>query len=160
MYMNIDKAVFAIINVFLTIIYAFGSGLWINAGSSFYRSLKKPFWQPPDFIFGLIWPYNFLILIVISISVISLGSATQKNIWLICYSTSVVAALLWSKLFYSSESLLPAAIFLAITASLTLVMTYLAWSLKLWAGLAILPYQIWVIVASSLSFGYAYLNKN
>jgi tryptophan-rich sensory protein len=71
-----------------------------------------------------------------------------------------VAALLWSKLFYSSESLLPAAIFLAITALLTLVMTYLAWSLKLWAGLAILPYQIWVIVASSLSFGYAYLNKN
>lgn len=157
--MVINKTIFLLLNVIFTLVYAFGSGFWVNTGNNFYRTLKKPFWQPPDYIFGLIWPYNFLILVIISISVISLGSSLQKNIWLISYFTSVVFALLWARTFYLSESLLPAAIFLLTTALLTIPMTYIAWNIKLWAGLAILPYQVWLIVAASLSFGYTYLNS-
>jgi translocator protein len=33
-----------------------GSGLWVNTGDGWYRSLNKPTLQPPDFIFGLLWP--------------------------------------------------------------------------------------------------------
>lgn len=155
-----SRLTFSILSVALTLIYAFGSGLWVNTGSTFYRSLNRPSWQPPEFVFGLIWPYNFLILIIISISVISLGSSFQKNTWLALYLISVIAALAWARTFYVSENLYFAAFFLLVTALATLPMTYLSWSLNTWAGVAILPYQVWLLTATSLSFGYAVLNSS
>jgi benzodiazapine receptor len=158
--MVVSKAVFSILSVALTFIYAFGSSIWVSTGSNFYLSLKKPSWQPPDFVFGLIWPYNFLILILLSLTVISAGSIFQKNIWLISYAIAIVFALTWARLFYVSENLNFSAVALSITAIATIPMTYLAWSMKVWAGLLILPYQIWLIVAASLSIGYSMLNRN
>jgi tryptophan-rich sensory protein len=147
-------------SVVLTLIYAFGSSIWVSTGNSFYLSLKKPPWQPPDIVFGLIWPYNFLILILLSLTVISAGSAFQKNVWLITYGTSIIFALMWARLFYASENLIFSAIALSIAAIITIPMTYIAFSMKVWAGLLIMPYQIWLIVAASLSFGYSVLNRN
>jgi len=147
-------------SVVLTMIYAFGSSIWVSTGSSFYLSLKKPPWQPPDIVFGLIWPYNFLILILLSLTVISAGTALQKNVWLITYGTSIIFALMWARLFYVSENLIFSAIALSIAAIITIPMTYIAFSMKVWAGLLIMPYQIWLIVAASLSFGYSILNND
>jgi tryptophan-rich sensory protein len=158
--MVLSKAVFSILSVALTFIYAFGSSIWVSTGNNFYLSLKKPSWQPPDFIFGLIWPYNFLILILLSLTVISAGSVLQKNIWLISYGISIIFALTWARLFYVSENLIFSAVALSIAAIATIPMTYIAWNIKWWAGLLILPYQIWLIVAASLSFGYSILNRN
>jgi translocator protein len=156
----LSKVVFSVISVALTFIYAFGSSIWVSTGSSFYLSLKKPSWQPPDFIFGLIWPYNFIILILLSLTVISAGSAWQKNVWLISYATSIIFALTWARLFYVSENLTFSAIALTIAAIITIPMTYIAFSMKVWAGLLMMPYQIWLVVAASLSFGYSVINKN
>ncbi|MFY9325318.1 MAG: TspO/MBR family protein [Candidatus Nanopelagicales bacterium] len=155
-----SRIAFSLLTIIMTLIYAFGSGFWVNSGNAFYRALKRPIWQPPDYVFGLIWPYNFLILIIISASVISAGTLLQKNIWIIFYAISIAAALTWARMFYVSENLIISAVALAIAALATLPMTYLAWKLQLWAGVAILPYQIWLIVATSLSFGYSYLNSN
>jgi len=154
-----SRLIFSSLAVLLTLIYAFGSGAWVNTGNAFYRSLKRPAWQPPDYVFGLIWPYNFLILILISISVVSLSSSFQKNLWLAFYLLSVVAALAWARTFYISENLYLASFYLLITAVLTIPMSYLAWTLKPWAGLLILPYQIWLVLATSVSYGYAFLNN-
>jgi len=41
----------------LVFVYAIGAARWTTTGSSWYRSLNAPSWQPPDFIFGIIWPY-------------------------------------------------------------------------------------------------------
>ena len=44
------------------VVYALGSGYWVSSDSGWYRSLIQPSWQPPDWVFGLIWPYNFIML--------------------------------------------------------------------------------------------------
>ena len=51
--------------VVLVVIYAVGSGVWVSANPGWYASLEKPSWQPPDIVFGLIWPYNFIALAVV-----------------------------------------------------------------------------------------------
>ena len=53
----------------LVIGYAIGSGLWVTTGDSWYRSLDRPPWQPPDAVVGIIWPYNFAALIAAGIAV-------------------------------------------------------------------------------------------
>jgi len=49
--------------------YIIGSGLWVNTGDNWYRTLNQPAWQPPDFIFGIIWPYNFVVLGIAAVTI-------------------------------------------------------------------------------------------
>ena len=153
------KTIFAFLNVSLVALYAIGSGLWVNTGDGFYRSLKRPFWQPPDFVFGLAWPYNFLVLIIAGILVANNANSFFRVLYTVLFAFSVVTALLWAHSFYIQHNLILAAISLAVTALLTIPMVAIAFQTKAWFGLILIPYQLWLIVATSLSIGYQVLNK-
>ncbi len=153
------KTIFAFLNVSLVALYAIGSSLWVNSGDGFYRELKRPFWQPPDFLFGLAWPYNFLVLIIAGILVANNANSFFRVLYTVLFAFSVVTALLWAHSFYIQQNLLLAAISLAVTALLTIPMVVIAFQTKAWFGLILIPYQLWLIVATSLSIGYQVLNK-
>ena len=152
------KASLVIINIFLVVIYAIGSGLWVNSGDGFYRSLKRPFWQPPDFLFGIAWPYNFLVLIIAGIIIVNNASNLFRLSYTIAFAFSVITALVWAYSFYVQHNLILAAISLAVTALLTVPMVAIAFQTDLKIGLALILYQLWLIVATSLSVGYKVLN--
>ena len=152
------KTLLVIINISLVAIYAIGSGLWVNSGDGFYRSLKRPFWQPPDFLFGIAWPYNFLVLIIAGIIIASNASNLFRMSYTIAFAFSVITALVWAHSFYIQHNLILAAISLAVTALLTVPMVAIAFQTDWKIGLALIPYQLWLIVATSLSVGYKVLN--
>jgi tryptophan-rich sensory protein len=153
------KLLFAVVNVSLVIVYAFGSGLWVSTGGAFYRSLVRPFWQPPDWVFGIAWPYNFAVLIAAGVAVGVLASTPQRLWWTGLFALSVVAALFWARLFYASQDLPAAAIALGLAAVLTVPLVVIAWQARPWAGLVLVPYQAWLVVATFLSAGYWALNR-
>ncbi len=152
------KIIFSFINVGLVFVYAIGSGLWVNTGDSFYRSLKRPFWQPPDFIFGIAWPYNFLVLIIAGIVIANNAGNISNTTYSILFALSVATALLWAHSFYIQNNLLLAWISLLITALLTIPMVMIAFQTQFWAGFILVPYLLWLFIATSLSFGYYWLN--
>ena len=153
-----NKLVFSFINIALVMIYAIGSGLWVNTGDGFYRSLKRPFWQPPDFVFGIAWPYNFLVLIIAGIYIASNVGNFSRIIYSVLFALSVATALLWAHSFYIQHNLVLAAISLGITALLTLPMVIIAFQTQNWVGLILVPYLLWLATATSLSVGYSVLN--
>jgi len=152
------KTLLVITNISLVAIYAIGSGLWVNSGDGFYRSLKRPFWQPPDFLFGIAWPYNFLVLIIAGIIIANNASNLFRLSYTIAFAFSVITALVWAHSFYIQHNLTLAAISLAVTALLTVPMVAIAFQTDWKIGLALIPYQLWLIVATSLSVGYKVLN--
>lgn len=148
----------AVVGIALVAIYGIGAGLWVSNNSSWYLSLNRPDWQPPDWIFGLIWPYNFIILGVSAYAVSKNLPRSLVMAWLVIFALSVIAALLWSYLFYVPHNLMGAAIALPITALLTIPLLILTFRASVGVGIALIPYQLWVIVASSLAIGYAIKN--
>ena len=125
----------AVAAVIITIVvYAVGSGALVSTGSTWYLALDKPAWQPPSWIFGLIWPYNFVAIGVVG-SVIAWNAAPARVIAvLVLLAVTVAFALTWAYLFYGPHQLTGAAIALTATAVLT--------------------FQVWVAIAASLSWGY------
>ena len=152
------RLIFSFINVGLVFVYAIGSGLWVNTGDGFYRSLKRPFWQPPDFVFGIAWPYNFLVLIIAGVVIANNASSFSKIIYSLLFTLSVATALLWAHSFYIQHNLLLSWIALLITSFLTIPMVMIAFQTQSWAGIILLPYQLWLFTATSLSVGYYWLN--
>jgi tryptophan-rich sensory protein len=148
------RTIAAALGILLVIIYAFGSGIWTSSSPGWYGTLNRPPWQPPDFIFGLIWPYNFIILGVASYRVSYSLTKNETITWLSCFALSVVAALSWAYHFYVPHNLALATYSLGAAALLTLPMLLLAFRSSLTLGLALLPYQIWVAIATTLAWGY------
>jgi len=152
------KSLLSVTGVVTVFIYAIGAGLWTNTGDNWYRSLNQPPWQPPDFIFGLIWPYNFVILGFASVAVANRLSTTNAIVYLSIFTLSVAAALTWAYQFYRPHNLYAASIALAVVALLTLPMLYFIYQASVPLFFATTVYQVWVITASYLSYNYAKLN--
>lgn len=148
------KTVAAAIGIILVVIYALGSGIWTSSSPGWYSSLNRPPWQPPDFLFGLIWPYNFIILGVAAVRVSNSLTRIEVIIWLTCFALSVAAALSWAYNFYVPHNLQFAALSLGATALITIPMLLLTFRTSITLGFALLPYQIWVAIATTLAWGY------
>lgn len=152
------KTITTATGLFLVFIYAFGSAHWISTGGNWYQSLKAPPWQPPDFIFGLIWPYNFITLAIASVTIASQLTTRLTLTYLGLLAITVIAALTWSYLFYHPHNLFAATVALSLAALITIPIVYIAFQASFAVGIALIPYQLWLITAATLSYGYYRLN--
>jgi len=153
------RTVAAAAGIALVLVYAIGSSLWVNTGDNWYRDLAKPSWQPPSYLFGLIWPYNFVVIGIASVLIAQRASKVTTTIYLAFFALSVAAALTWAFQFYRPHNYLASAIALTAAALLTLPMTYIVATVSIPMVIAFAPYQIWVAIAASLSWGYWHLAR-
>ena len=152
------KFVAAALGIILVLIYAFGSGVWVSSSPGWYASLNRPPWQPPAFIFGLIWPYNFIMLGVAAFNVAQSLNRIQTISWLTLFALSITAALIWAYQFYVPHNLTFATIALGVAALLTIPVLYLTFKASLLVGILLIPYQLWVVIATTLAWGYSTRN--
>jgi tryptophan-rich sensory protein len=146
------------LSTLLVVAYAIGAGRWVSTDAGWYRSLERPPWQPPDVAFGLIWPYNFIMLGVAGWIVAGREQRTEQIVWLVSLALSVAAALTWAYQFYVPHALPTAGVALAAATVLTLPLVVVAFRAATWVGVALVPYQLWLAIATSLAFGYASRN--
>lgn len=151
------RNVFGILGTLIIATYVFGSTRWVATDAAWYRSLPRPAWQPPSSVFGIIWPYNFGMLIVATWMVAGRLSIFNIVVWLTSLALSVTAALTWAWLFYVPHSLLASGFALVFATVFTIPLLFIAFRVSPTLGFAFLPYQLWLAVATSLAFGYASL---
>jgi benzodiazapine receptor len=148
------KLISVTLGILLVLVYAFGSGVWVSSSPEWYSTLKRPPWQPPSSFFGIIWPYNFIVLGFASYQVSKSLTRIENIFWLLFFGLSIIAALTWAYQFYVPHNLTLATFALVLTALLTIPVLYLTFRASLIMGLFLIPYQIWVAIAASLAWGY------
>lgn len=146
-----------VLGTIIIAVYVIGSGRWVATDAEWYRSLPRPAWQPPSGVFGIIWPYNFGMLIVATWMVADRLSGINHVVWLLSLTLSVAAALTWAWLFYVPHSILASGFALVFATILTIPLLVIAFRVSPALGFAFLPYQLWLAIATSLAFGYAAL---
>ena len=152
------RTVIAASGIAIVLIYVIGSGLWVNTGDNWYTNINKPSWQPPGFIFGIIWPYNFIVLGIAATVIGQRASKPAAFTYIAFFALSVIAALTWAYLFYRPHNLTGAALALTSTALLTIPMTYILFTISIPMAIAVMPYQVWVAIAAALGWGIRGLN--
>ena len=152
-----SRNVVGVLGTVIVAIYVIGSGRMVATDAEWYRSLPRPAWQPPSGVFGIIWPYNFAMLVTATWLVANRLSSGNQVVWLISLALSVVAALTWAWLFYGPHLLLASGFALVLATVFTIPLLVIAFRVSPVLGFAFLPYQLWLAVATSLAFGYAAL---
>lgn len=141
----------------VVVVYAALAARWTSAESGWYRSLPRPRWQPPDLVFGIVWPLNFVALAVVGVVVAVHGPPGDGVRWLALLAASVALALGWAHEFYVRHRLGRAAVLLAGAAVLTWLLVALTAALVPWAAWVLVPYATWLTVATTLAVGYWHL---
>ena len=142
----------------LVVAFAALANVWNGHEPGWYAALRTPSFQPPDVVFGVMWPLSFALLLLVGLT--SIRTAPTGVAWTATgvLAVSVVLALGWAWLFYVPHSLVPAAACLAGAAVLTWTLVAVVMRHDTWAGLLLLPYALWLSVATALSVAYARLN--
>jgi translocator protein len=141
----------------VTLTYAVLSTIWVSTDPGWYDGLRRPSFQPPDIVFGVIWPLNFLALGVVGV-LASRRDSGAAGPMLAVFAVSVAFALGWAYLFYVPHALGAAALSLGAAAMLTWIMVALAWRIAPGLGLGLVVYAGWLSVATALARSYAQLN--
>jgi benzodiazapine receptor len=141
--------------VLVVLAYAGLAGAWVSRDPGWYATLPKPSWQPPDLVFGIIWPYNFLALLVAGLVLTGSRPTRTAAAWLAVLVVTAAFALAWAYLFYVPHALMAAAVCLGGSAVAAWVLVLLAGREIPWLTVVLVPYAIWVSVATALAVDYS-----
>ena len=125
---------------------------------TWYPSLVKPSWTPPDWLFGPVWSFLYMMIAVAGWLIYRAEYSHQRTVALTLYGIQLALNFIWSFLFFSLRS--PALglidiVFLCFLISLTIIK---AWPVRPLASLLLIPYLLWVMYATSLNAAIWLLN--
>ncbi len=157
--MNKNKWSLLILAIILPFIVAIiGSYFTTPAIPTWYANLNKPFFSPPNWLFGPVWTILYLMM-GISIYLIWLKEGINFKKSQVVFYLQLILNALWSIIFFGLNS--PGlAFFIIIFLWLLLLYCILEFKkINLLASWLLVPYILWVSFASLLNFSIWYLNR-
>lgn len=125
-----------------------------------YAALKKPWFNPPNWIFGPVWTILYLLMgISLYRVLLSKKKNRNKNIGLAYFFVQLVINVLWSYVFFGLHAPLNAFIVI-VCLWLGILFTYFYFvNVEKKAGKLLIPYLAWVSFAAILNFSIVLLNR-
>lgn len=126
---------------------AASTGIIFKPGS-WYDSLQKPGFTPPNWVFPLAWTTIYLLLAWAGyrLSLIP-GSQTVLALW----ATQIALNTLWTPVFFGAHRIFAGMVILSLLWLVVATMVVIAIQLDLITGLILFPYLIWLSVAAALN---------
>lgn len=139
---------------------AIGATSTVNSVNSWYTTLIKPSFSPPNWIFGPVWTTLFIMMGIAFFLVWVYGEKKNKlrKPALILFLVHLVFNTLWSIFFFGMQSPLLGFIDIVILWLMIATLAYLFYQVKKPAAYLMLPYLLWVSFASVLNFSILMLN--
>ena len=125
---------------------------------TWYASLNKPAFSPPNWVFGPVWT-SLYILLGISLFLIWKDEASKdRNRAIKVFSIQMLLNFAWSFLFFYFHLIGVALIEIILLWVSIGYMIYLFYKIRPFAAYLNIPYLIWVSFAVILNTGYYFLN--
>lgn len=139
-----------------------GIGSYFTSGAinTWYATLQKPVFNPPNWVFGPVWTLLY-ILMGISVYLYWIAIARKKRsiTGLIIFDIQLILNTLWSLVFFGLKNpLLALVVIVMLLATIFLTIRIFVRENRL-AGYLLIPYILWVTFATILNFWIFILNS-
>ena len=139
---------------------AIGSIFTREAIPTWYATLEKPAFNPPNWLFAPVWTLLYLMMGIAAFLVWRKGLENrQLRIALIVFLVQLVLNALWSVAFFGLESPLYGLIVIAALWVAILFTVLKFYRISLAASVLLLPYLLWVSFAAVLNSSIWLLNR-
>ncbi len=140
----------------------FLSGFVSGSGeeNAWYQLLEKPSFQPPGYLFGIVWTILFCMMGFSLALILSARGARFQIIAICIFTIQFILNLLWSPIFFGQHQV-TTALYLIITLWFFIVATiYIFSKIRALAAWLLVPYLLWVSFASLLNYQINVLNPD
>jgi translocator protein len=136
------------------------SGFLSNSGygNGWFDTLHKPFFMPPGWAFGVVWPILYVLMGIALAMVLALPQSPRRRLALTLFFVQLALNFAWSPIFFAAHDI-------TLAKYVIFVMTIIAAAaagqfvrLRKPAGLLLLPYLVWLIFAATLNATIETLN--
>lgn len=139
---------------------AVGAVATASSVTSWYRSLRKPSWNPPDWLFGPVWTVLYAMMGVASWLVWQRRREDRRaGGALTVYGAQLALNALWSVLFFGARRVGWALAELTLLWALIAATIVRFYRIRPLAAALLLPYQLWSTFAAALNAAIWRLNR-
>ena len=141
--------------VLLASCFAAGSTGALFPPGDWYRSLKKPGFTPPDWVFPVVWTTLY---VLIAIAGARVANMPQAGLALALWALQVALNAIWTPIFFGLKKVRLALVVVSLLW-LSVAFGMLAlFQIDTLAGLMFVPYLIWLSIATALNLRVMQLN--
>ena len=127
-------------------------------GNPWFDALLKPFFMPPGWAFGLIWPILYLLMGVSLAMVLADPPSPRRKVALILFFVQLALNFAWSPIFFAAHDIQLAKVVIYLMAALAAAAAGQFMRLRKPAGLLLIPYLAWLVFAATLNATIEQLN--
>ena len=154
------SAALAVICILVPVISGAAVGILTMSGvNDWYTTLNKPWFTPPDYVFGPVWTVLYILMGISLYLVIIQGweNETVKT-GIVLFAAQLGVNLLWSIIFFGLHSPLGSLACILILLALIIATIITFSKLSKPAAILLVPYLAWVCIATALNAGVVLLN--
>ena len=150
--------------IVLSFVICYGAALFAsyfidaNVGS-WYASLSKPFFVPPNYIFPIVWTVLYGVMAAsLAIVWINDPSADEMTGWVPMFLVHLVPNIAWIIFFFGLHAVFIAFIDIVILFFAALILFFGAFEIDRRAAWLLLPYLLWLFFAAMLNLSIWLMN--
>lgn len=127
---------------------------------NWYAQLIKPFWSPPSWIFGPVWTFLY-VLIILSFGAVFYKTITKKIPIIVAlpFALNIIFNLAFTPLQFGLQNNFLAATDILLVLGTLIWAMIVIWPYAKWIAYIQIPYLLWVSFATVLQLTITYLNR-
>lgn len=147
------------VSILIPLLIGFLGGIITSSSvRSWYKTLNKPSFNPPNWLFSPVWTILFILIGISFYLVWKKNFGNNRNIAIGVFLFQIILNFLWSLLFFGLRNPLFALIEIVILWIVILINTITFYRISKVAGILLIPYLIWVSFATILNYFIFKLN--
>lgn len=128
---------------------------WLNRPDAWYAALKKPMFNPPDWVFAPVWTVLF---VLIGLAGFRAFSRQPLSIAMLLWIFQLALNFAWSPIFFSLHRIDAALVVILVLFFTILAFVWCEWRVDQTAATLFIPYAAWVGFAAVLNTWLFLLN--
>jgi tryptophan-rich sensory protein len=116
-----------------------------------FKTVKKPTWNPPSWLFGPVWTSLYIMMGIASWIILGSADSTLKTYAIALYIAQLLLNFAWSPVFFYFHQIFMALCVILVLWVLILLTTIIFSMINGFAGILFVPYLLWVTFASALN---------
>ncbi len=148
--------------IFVAIVYFvqfIGSFAMRYSDPNWYKTLSKPVFTPPDYVFGIVWPILYLMIAVAGFLIWKNLNHRFGNLAIIFWGCQLFFNMIWTFLFFYMHEMFLALVDIFLIWCFTILCMIFAYSVTVWGFVLLIPYILWITFAFVLNLYFYLFNR-
>jgi tryptophan-rich sensory protein len=134
---------------------------WLSGsgyGNAWFDGLAKPFFMPPGWVFGVVWPLLYVLLGLSLALALAAPPSEGRRKGIILFFTQLALNYAWSPVFFAAHEIQAALVVIVMMTATAAMAAGQFFRIRALAGLLMVPYLAWLCFAAALNAAIGRLN--